>query len=41
MIDKIKIQLKCLLDDAKHFWMFHRKFSLGIIAGLVILWILI
>jgi len=41
MINTIKTQLKCLLDDAKHFWMFHRKLSLGIIAALVILWILI
>ena len=29
------------LDDAKHFWMFHRKLSLAVIAGLIILWILI
>jgi len=41
MIDNIKTKFKCLLDDAKHFWMFHRKLSLAVIAGLIILWIII
>ena len=39
MIDKIKEKIKCLPDDAKHLWMFHRKTCIA--AGVVIVILII
>ena len=41
MIDKIKQKIKCLPDDARHLWMFHRKTCLAVAVAIVILIILL
>ena len=37
MIDKIKQKIKCLPDDVRHLWMFHRKTCLAVAVAIVIL----
>ena len=41
IIETIKNKIKCLPDDARHLWMFHRKTCLAIAAGIIILIIII
>jgi len=41
IIETIKNKVKCLPDDARHLWMFHRKVCLAVAASIVILIIII
>ena len=41
IIETIKNKLKCLPDDARHLWMFHRKACLAASVALIILIIII